>query len=85
MLTLTEEQKKNLEVAMQINRATRANPQSAYAGKYIGVWKQQVIAVADTLDELDAQLDALQADPNECIWIEASADYDEPEIIWGNL
>jgi hypothetical protein len=85
MFPQTEEQKKNWEFALQVSRETRANSQSPYVGKYIGVWKQQVVVVADTLEEADDQLDALNADPRECVLIEASADYEEPEYIWENV
>ncbi len=85
MFPQTEEQKKNWEFALRVSRETRANSQSPYAGKYLGIWKQQVVAVADTLDEIDDKMDALQADPRECVCIEASADYEETEYIWESV
>jgi hypothetical protein len=81
----TEEQRKNWEFALQVSRETRANPQSPYAGKYLGIWKQQVVAVADTLDGAMSKLGALQADPRELVCIEASADYEETEYIWESV
>lgn len=77
-LALTDEQKKNLEVANRINRETRADPDSLYAGKTIGVWHGQVVAIGDTLDEVSAQLDVLGDKNHEAIVREASADYDAP-------
>ena len=80
-LTMTEEQQKNLAVAQQLNHETRANPDSPYAGKYISVLHQQVVAVADSLDELDRRLEAIAEDTKDAIWIEASADHDHTYMI----
>ena len=83
MLTLTDSkftpsdvQQKNLEVAQRINRETRANAASLYAGKTIGVWHEEVVAVGDTLDEVSKQLDALGDENLEAVCIQASVDYD---------
>jgi hypothetical protein len=83
MLELTEEQKQNEELARQINREARASPDSPYAGKYVGIVRGQVVAVADTLDELMHLLDRIEPDPERSFCIEASADYDGPHYIWG--
>ena len=82
MILMSEEQKKNLAVADQINREARANPDSPYAGKYVGVFHEKVVAVADTAEELDAQLSAMGDVDNEAIWIEASVDYEQTYYIW---
>lgn len=81
MLTATEQQENNLALARQINRETRADPSSLYAGKYLGIWHEQVVAVADDLNALEAELQGMQAD-GDCVVIEASADYDTPIMIW---
>jgi len=83
MLDLTEEQKQNEELARQINREARANPNSPYAGKYVGIVRGQVVAVADTLGKLMHLLDRIEPDPERCFCIEASADYEGPHYIWG--
>ena len=75
-LTPSETQQKNLEVAQRINRETRANAASPYAGKYIGVWHEEVVAVGDSLDEVSKQLDALGDENLEAVCIQASVDYD---------
>lgn len=82
MLDVMEEQKQNEELARQINREARANPTSPYAGKYVGIVRGQVVAVADTLDELMCVLDQIEPDPERCLCIEASADYEGPHYIW---
>ena len=81
--TVTGEQARNFEVARRINREARADPSSPYAGKYIGVWRGEVVAVAQTLGEVVARLDELpQPAPQEAVWIEASVDYDQTYMIW---
>ena len=79
---VTEEQEKNWEVARQINRETRANPDSPYTDKYIGVLNQGVVAVGDTLDEVCVQLKILDATFSQAVVIEANADYDRTFMIW---
>lgn len=77
------EQEKNFEVARRINREARADASSPYAGKYIGVWRGEVVAVGDTLDEIDTLLSELPAPASqEAVWIEASVDYDQTYMIW---
>ncbi len=80
-LQVTEEQEKNWQVAQRINRETRANPQSPYTGKYVGVLHQQVVAVGNTLDKVCDQLDAL-GDDDQGVAIEANADYDRKVMFW---
>ncbi|MBI3951879.1 MAG: hypothetical protein HY314_15640 [Acidobacteria bacterium] len=82
MLNLTEEQKQNEELARQINREARANPNSPYAGKHVGIVRGQVVAVGDTLDELMDLLEPIEPEPEHRHVVEASADYDTPDYIW---
>jgi hypothetical protein len=83
MLNLTEEQKQNEALARQINREARTNPNSPYVGKYVGIVRGQVVAVADTPDELVTLLRRIEPDPERCFFVQASADYDTPQEIWG--
>lgn len=63
--------------------ARRADPSSPYAGKYIGVWRGEVVAVADTLGEVVARLDTLPEPASwEAVWIEADVEYDQTYMIW---
>ncbi len=78
---LTPMQQRNRELADEINREALANPQSPYAGKYVGIWNGQVVVATDNLDELDRRLREVAADPQDTFWIEASRDYDEPEYV----
>lgn len=81
METMTGEQAKNFEVAWRINREARADPASPYSGNYIGVWRGDIVAVAVTLDEVDALLDAAGASAEEAAVLEASVDYDQTYFI----
>jgi hypothetical protein len=73
----------NEALARQINQEARANPQSPYAHKFVGIANGQVVVVADGLDELGRRLGEIEPDPQKCFWVEASRDYDEVEEIWG--
>jgi hypothetical protein len=72
----------NRELANQINKEARSNPQSLYANKFVGIANGQVVVVADDLDEMVRQLRIAEPDPRKCYGIEASRDYDEVEEIW---
>lgn len=82
-LKMSAEQEKNLTVANRINRETRANPDSPYTGKFIGVWHEEVVAVGETLDEVSWQLDELGDKDFQAVCLGASIDYETPVMIWG--
>jgi hypothetical protein len=82
MWETTEEYRQNEAVARQINHETRANPDSPYAGKHVGIVRGQVVAVADTLDELIRLLERIEPEAERRFSVEASADYDTPDYIW---
>jgi len=75
----------NAELAKQINREARANPNSPYANKFVGIVNGKVVVVADTWREVDLRLDEVEPDPTKCYGVEASADYDRVEEIWGPI
>ncbi len=80
---MTPEQEKNWEIALRINRETRATSGSPYEGKYVTVLNGEVVAVGDTLDEMTENLNALGVDYSQSVGIEASADYDRDYNIGG--
>lgn len=82
MFTLTEEQKLDESLARQINQDALTNPQSPYAGKYVGILGGKVVVVMDTLDEVVDALAKIEPDPNRGMILEASVDYDQPVYIW---
>lgn len=73
----------NERLARQINQEARRNPQSPYAGKLVGIANGQVVVVADSWREVVDRLREMEPDPAKCYCLEASADYDRVEEIWG--
>ena len=72
----------NRELANQINKEARNNPQSPYANKFVGIANGKVVVVSDDLDEMARELRLAEPDPRRCYGIEASRDYEEVEEIW---
>jgi hypothetical protein len=83
MATSTAVQERNRELARTINEEARRNPQSPYAGKFVGIANGQVVAVADDLDELVRRLHQAGAEPRHTFCLEAGRDYHEVQEIWG--
>ncbi len=73
----------NRELARRINAEARSNPQSPYAGKFVGIANGQVVVVTDDLDELARRLREVEPDPTKTFGVEASRDYDHVDEIWG--
>ena len=73
----------NERLAKQINREARADPNSPYANKFVGIVNGKVVVVADSLREMDRQIRAIEPDPAKCYGVDASADYDTVQEIWG--
>jgi len=72
----------NRELARQINDEARANPQSPYANKFVGIANGQVSVVADCLNEMARRLRQAEPDTKRCFGVEASRDYAEVHMIW---
>ncbi len=72
----------NRELADRINAEARSNPQSPYAGKWVGIANGQVEVVADTMEEMIQRLRQIEPDPTKTFSVEASRDYDEVVEIW---
>jgi Tfp pilus assembly protein PilP len=79
---LTEIQKRNQELADRINQEARRNPQSPYAGKFVGIANGQVVVVTEALDELARLLRQAEPNPQNTFCIEASRDYTKADYIW---
>jgi hypothetical protein len=82
MSNAASSRKSNEELARQINLEARANPQSPYAGKFVGIANGQVVVVADNWDELGRRMEQLPFDRSEMFCVEASGDYDTVQHIW---
>jgi hypothetical protein len=76
-------QERNREVARQIHPEARANPQSPYAGKFVGIANGQVFTVADDWDELARHVRELEPDPRKAFCFEVGREYDAVQEIWG--
>ena len=72
----------NEALARQINDEARANPQSPFAGKFVGIANGKVVVVADNWRDVSARLRQIEPDPLRCYCLEASADYDAVREIW---
>jgi len=72
----------NRELARKINEEARNDPQSPFAGKFVGIVNGQVLAVAGDLDELVQRLSQVQADLRQSLCLEVGIDYDEVQQIW---
>jgi hypothetical protein len=76
-------QEVNQELAWKINEEARRDPNSPYAGKFVGIANGQVVVVADDLAELMRRLEQIEPNPQKTFWVEASRDCDEVIEIWG--
>ncbi len=82
MSTPSTVQERNRELARQINEEARGNPQSPYAGKFVGI-ANGAVAVADNWDDLAERLRQAEPDVSKTFCLEASVDYDAVQEIWG--
>jgi hypothetical protein len=82
MSTLADVQERNRKLARQINQEALRDPQSPYAGKFVGIANGQVVVVADTLDEMARRLRQIEPNPAQTQSVEASLDYGEVIEIW---
>ncbi len=73
----------NWDLFQKIDAEARANPNSVYAGKFVGLANGKVVVVTDNLDELGDRLDQAESDPLRTFGFEAGVDHDEVQEIWG--
>jgi hypothetical protein len=83
MSTSQSVQELNRELARKVVEEGRNNPQSPYAGKFVGIANGQVVAVADNWDELARRLRQVEPDPSKTFGVEVDRDYDAVQDIWG--
>jgi hypothetical protein len=76
-------QRINERLAKQINEHARRDSSSPYAGKLVGIAHGQVVVVADSWSNVVDRLRQIEPDPAQCYCIDASADYDRVDEIWG--
>jgi hypothetical protein len=75
-------EERNRALAHRINEEARADPNSPYAGKFVGIANGQVVAVADELDEVVRALRETEPDPQKTFCLEAGLDYSAVQEIW---
>ena len=83
-MSLAEIKELNGALVEKINKETLDNPQSPYAGKWVGVANGKVVAVADSSSEVFRELERIEPDPARTRLIEASRDYSVVEYVWEN-
>jgi hypothetical protein len=76
-------QDQNRQLAKRLSDEGRNNPNSPYAGKFVGIANGQVVAVADDWDELARLLRQAEPDPRKTFALEVGRDYDAVQQIWG--
>jgi Family of unknown function (DUF5678) len=74
----------NEHLAGQIGREARENPSSPYANKFVGIANGKVVAVADTLREVDLRLDEVEPNPANCRIVDTIGDYETVQEIWSS-
>jgi hypothetical protein len=72
----------NRQLAEKLMEEARANPQSVYAGKFVGIANGQVVAVADDWDHLARRLSEVEPDPSKTFSVEIGRDYSQVQEIW---
>jgi hypothetical protein len=82
MATTTDIQEVNRALANGINQEARADPRSAYAGKFVGIANGKVVVVADDWDEVGRVLELVEPDPTRTCCLEASRDYSQIEYVY---
>jgi hypothetical protein len=72
----------NRALARQINQEARSDPDSPYAGKYVGIACGRVVVADPDLAIVVDALSKAEPDRSKRMFIEASADYDSAHEIW---
>jgi hypothetical protein len=82
MPVISPVQQANFELAGRVNDEARRDPNSHYAGKFVGIANGQVVVVADDLDEMVRHLRAIEPNPENTFCLEAGIDYQIAQHIW---
>jgi hypothetical protein len=82
MTELEPIEKLNEELFRKINREALANPQSPFAGKYVGLANGELVAVSESLGEVVDRLNEVEPDRGRTMTFEASVDYDRGQYIY---
>lgn len=81
MFSLEEVQRINRELGERINDETLKDPNSPYAGKFVGIANGQVVVVTDDGESLYYRLQEIEPDHRRVFCVEASRDYTRVERV----
>ena len=84
MSDLESVKQRNRELANQINEEALANPNSSYAGKFVGIANGQVVVCGEDLTEVSRSLGKVEPEPLRTFIIEAGRDYTKVVYIWSD-
>ena len=82
MLTLSEMQSENEELARQINEEARTVPSSAYAGKWVALLRGRIVTAEDSAERALTELRKVEPDRRKGVIFEAGRDYSTVDDIW---
>lgn len=74
-------QELNRELADKLAEEGRNNPQSPYAGKFVGIANGQVAVVAEDFESMVDGLRQVEPDPTKTFGVEVGRDFDVVEVI----
>ncbi|HVA47878.1 MAG TPA: hypothetical protein VNH11_16030 [Pirellulales bacterium] len=75
-------QELNRELADKLAEEGRIDPNSVYAGKFVGIANGQIAVVANDLNEMVSRLHQVEPDPSNTFGVEVGRDYDVVDEIW---
>jgi hypothetical protein len=70
---------RNRELARRINDELLRDPNSPYAGKWVGIANGQVVVVGDSWEEVDKRLDEIEPDSFRTLCVEGVGVTEEEE------
>ncbi len=73
----------NRQLADKIGMEARSDPQSIYAGKFVGLANGQVAVIGDNWDDLIPRLLQVETDRSKLFVFEANREYGKVCEIWG--
>lgn len=79
---MVDVQTANRQLAQDLLDEARRDPNSPYAGKFVGIANGRVVVVSDDWDNLARRLHQIEPDPSRTFGVEVGRDYSRVEHIW---
>ena len=79
---MVDVQAANRQLAQDLLDEARRDPNSPYAGKFVGIANGRVVVVSDDWDSLARRLHQIEPDPSQTFGVEVGRDYSRVEHIW---